>query len=179
VKKTVAVLFLLVAAEAVAKHPPSAKTQAPPPSRFQFKLPDGWVDKSPASANAVYRLAFDEPNQLAFQAKVAPGSEPVTQEFLEKYASESQKAVKRISGVELKVIKKDGFDVDGIISARFIFETPPPPDAPPNAPPARQMQYYVPAGDQHAILTFTAPASTFEKWLPLFDKTARATVIRK
>ena len=43
-------------------------------------------------------MAFDEANQLAFQAKVAPGGEPVTQEFLEKYASEAQKAVKRITG---------------------------------------------------------------------------------
>lgn len=179
-KNALVAALLLVAAAALAKKP--AKVQTPPPaqvSRFQFKVPEGWVDKTPASANAAVRLAFDEANQLAFQAKVAPGSEPVTLEFLDKYISESQKAVKRITGGELKVLKKDGFDVDGIIAARFIFETPPPPDAPADAPSARQVQYYVPAGDQHAIMTFTAPASTFEKWQPLFDKTARATIVRK
>jgi hypothetical protein len=170
-------LTLLVAAHAVAK--PSPPTARAPASRFKLKVPDGWVDKTPASANGVYLMAFDEADHLALQAKVAPGSEPVTQEFLEKYASESQKAVKRITGAELKVMKKDGFDVAGVISARFIFETPPPPDAAPDTPPARQLQYYVPAGDQHAIITFTAPATTFDKWQPLFDKTARATVIRK
>ena len=175
-KNAIILFTLLVAAHAVAKHPPAPKT---PPSRFKFKLPEGWVDKTPAAAKGVYVMAFDENDHLAFQAKVAPGSEPVTQEFLEKYASESQKAVKRITGAELKVIKKDGFDVDGTISARFIFETPPPADAAPETPPARQLQYYVPAGDQHAILTFTAPADSFDKWQPLFDKTARATVIRK
>ena len=172
----IVLVTLLVAAHAVAKQPPAARA---PASRFKFKLPAGWVDKTPASAKGVYLMAFDEPNHLALQAKIAPGSEPVTLEFLEKYASESQKAVKRISGAELKVIKKDGFDVDGTISARFIFETPPPPDAAPDTPPARQLQYYVPAGDQHVIMTFTAPADTFDKWQPLFDKTARATVIRK
>ena len=167
------VVVLLVAAVAVAKKP------AAPSSHFDFKIPEGWVDKTPVATRASYRMAFDEAHQLAFQAKVAPGAEPVTQEFLEKYASEAQKAVKRITGGELKVIKKDGFDVAGIISARFVFETPPPPDAPPDSPPARQMQYYVPFGAEHALLTFTAPAKTFDSFMPLFDKTARATVIRK
>jgi hypothetical protein len=175
-----AILFavvLLVAAPAVAKKP--APVKPAPTSHFDFKIPEGWVDKTPPTTRASYRMAFDETNRLAFQAKVAPGAEPVTQEFLEKYASEAQKAVKRITGGELKVIKKDGFDVAGIISARFVFETPPPPDAPADAPPARQMQYYVPFGAEHALLTFTAPASTFDSFAPLFDKTARATVIRK
>jgi hypothetical protein len=172
VKTTVAALVVLVAFAALANK------SAAPASRFDFKVPEGWVDKTPATARASYRMAFDEANQLAFQAKVAAGAEPVNPAFLEKYASEAQKAVKRITGRELKVIKKDGFDVAGIISARFIFETPPPADAP-DAPAARQAQYYVPYGDQHAILTFTAPAKTFDQFAPLFDKTARATVIRK
>jgi hypothetical protein len=174
-----AILFavvLLVAAAAIAKKPAAPASS---PSHFDFKIPDGWVDKTPVATRATYRMAFDEANQLAFQAKIARGAEPVTQEFLEKYAGEAQKAVKRITGGELKVLKKDGFDVAGIISARFMFETPPPPDAPPDAPPARQMQYYVPFGSEHALLTFTAPAKTFDSFVPLFDKTARATVIRK
>jgi hypothetical protein len=176
VKNALVALVLFVAAVAVAKKPaPSAASS----SHFDFKIPEGWVDKTPAATRASYRMAFDEANQLAFQAKIAPGAEPVTLEFLEKYASEAQKAVKRITGGELKVIKKDGFDVAGIISARFEFETPPPPDAPPDAPPARQMQYYVPFGGEHALLTFTAPAKTFDSFAPLFDKTARATIIRK
>ena len=179
-KNALVAVVLLVAAAALAKKP--AKKAAPPApssSRFDFKIPDGWTDKTPEATRASYRMAFDEANQLAFQAKIAPGAEPVTQEFLEKYAAEAQKAVKRITGGELKVIKKDGFDVAGIISARFEFEAPPPPDAPADAPAARQMQYYVPYGDQHALLTFTAPAKTFDQFAPLFDKTARATVIRK
>jgi hypothetical protein len=172
VKTTVAAFLIFVAAQAFAKKPA-------PASRFEFKIPDGWVDKTPAAARKSYRMAFDEANHLAFQANVAAGGEPVTQEFLEKYADDARKAVKRITGGELKVIKKDGFDIAGIISARFIFETPPPPDAPPDAPPARQLHYYVPVGGQHAVLTFTAPASSFASYEALFDKTARATVIRK
>ena len=171
-KQTLALLFVAaLVAQALAKEPA-------PPSRFQFKVPDGWVDKTPADARGSVRLAFDEANQLAFQAKVSPGSEPVTLAFLDKYASESQKAVKRIAGTELKVIKKDGFDIAGVIAARFIFETPPPPGTP-DAQPARQLQYYVPVGEQHAVLTFTAPLKSFDKFEALFDKTARATTIKK
>jgi hypothetical protein len=172
VKNALASVLLLVAAQALAGGP------APPASRFTFKIPEGWVDKTPADARGTVRLAFDEPNHLALQVKVSPGAEPVSLEFLDKYVIESQKAVKRITGRELKVIKKDGFDVAGIISARFIFETPPPPNDP-DAPPARQLQYYVPAGDQHAVITFTAPAKTFDQYVTLFDKTARATVVKK
>jgi hypothetical protein len=165
-------IVLLVAAAAVAKKPPSS-------SHFDFKIPEGWVDKTPAATRASYRMAFDEANQLAFQAKVASGGDAVTPDFLEMYAGEAQKAVKRITGGELKVIKKEAIDVAGIVSARFVFEAPPPPDAPPDAPSARQLQYYVPSGAEHAVLTFTAPAKTFDSFVPLFDKTARAIVIRK
>jgi len=166
-------VILFVAAAAVAKKP------AAPASHFDFKIPEGWVDKTPAATRASYRMAFDEANQLAFQAKIAPGAEQVTPEFLEMYVAEAQKAVKRITGSELKVIKKESFDVAGVVAARFEFETPPPADAPPEAPLARQMQYYVPFGGEHALLTFSAPAKTFDSFAPLFDKTARATVIRK
>jgi hypothetical protein len=172
VKNVVALLVALVLVSTALAKAPALK------SRFEFKIPDGWADKTPPATRATNRLAFDEDNHLAFQAKVAPGAEPVTLAFLDKYIEESQKAVKRITGSELKVIKKDGFDVDGIISARFIFETSPPPDKP-NAAPARQAQYYVPAGDQHAIMTFTAPASTFDKYAATFDLAARATKVKR
>jgi hypothetical protein len=174
--KNVLALVVAVAllSPALAKQPVKPAVQ----SRFQFTIPDGWVDKTPVEARATNRLAFDEEHHLAFQAKVSPGAEPVTLEFLDKYVTESQKAVRRITGSELKVIKKDGFDVDGIIAARFIFETPPPPDKP-DAAPARQLQYYVPVGDQHALMTFTAPAATFDKYSEIFDKAARATKVKK
>lgn len=181
-KNALVVLSVLAAAApALAKKPAAAKKGAAAPaanSRFEFKIPDGWVDRTPDGARGSYLMAFDEANHLALQAKVSPGAEPVTLEFLDKYIDEVRQAVKRITGGEIKVLKKDGFDVAGIISARFEFETPPPPDNA-DAPSARQMQYYVPAGDQHAVLTFTAPATTFDDYVALFDKTARATVIRK
>lgn len=170
---TLVALCVLVAAPALAKNP-----APPPPSRFVFQIPDGWVDKTPPGTRGKVRLAFDDEHHLAFQAKVSPGSEPVTLAFLDKYATESQKAVKRITGGELTVIKKDGFDVAGIISARFIFEAPPPPDKP-DATPARQVQYYVPIAGEHAVMTFTAPSATFDQYLELFDKTARATTVKK
>ncbi|MCU1276949.1 MAG: hypothetical protein JWM53_495 [bacterium] len=170
-KNTLAAVVVLVAAQAFAKD-------SAPPSRFQFKIPEGWVDKTPAEARDRVRLAFDEPNHLSFQAKVSPGAEPVSLAFVDKYVIESQKAVKRLTGRELKVIKKDGFGIAGIIGARFIFETPPPANDP-EAPPARQVQYYVPAGDQHAVITFTAPAKIFDQYIGLFDKTAAATTIKK
>jgi hypothetical protein len=149
-----------------------------PPSRFSFKVPAGWKDKS-GQGRAYFTLAVDETDQLAFQAKVAAGAVLVTPEFLEKYASDAQKSVARIAqGAELKVVDKRAFTIAGVTAARFVFEMPPPPEAE-HPQPTRQLMFYVPALDQHATMTFTAPATSYAKFEALFDKTARATVIRK
>lgn len=148
-------------------------------SRFSFKVPAGWKDKS-GEGRAYFTLAVDEKDQLAFQAKVSPGAALVTPEFLDKYASDAQKSVARIlnGAGELKVVDKRAVTIGDVTAARFVFEMPPPPEAlEPKA--TRQMQFYLPAGDQHAVLTFTAPTTTFAKFEALFEKTARATVIRK
>ncbi len=164
-------LFALLVAPALAGEPAA--------SHFTFKVPSGWKDKS-GGGRAYFTFAIDEANQLAFQAKVAAGGEPVTPEFLEKYAGDAQKSVARLTNgtAELKVIKKSALTIGGVTAARFVFEMPPPPEAE-DPQPARELQFYVPVGDQHAVLTFTAPKKTFEKFEPLFDKTARATLIRK
>ena len=170
-KHTVAAALLILACSL------PALADAPSSSRFTFKVPDGWQDKS-GEGRAYFTLAVDETDQLAFQAKVATGATVVTPEFLEKYASDAQKSVERIlhGTAALKVIDKRAVTLGGVTAARFVFELPPPPEAMhPKA--TRQLQYYLPASDQHAVLTFTAPTTTFAKFEPLFDKTARATVI--
>ena len=147
-------------------------------SHFEFKIPAGWKDKS-GQGRAYFTLAVDEANQLAFQAKVSPGATMVTPEFLEKYASDAQKSVARIAAdAKLEVIDKQAVTLGGVTAARFVFEMPPPPGAL-HPQPTRQLMFYVPVADQHAVLTFTAPAESYAKFEPLFDKTARATVIRK
>jgi hypothetical protein len=65
-----------------------------------------------------------------------------------------------------------------VAAARFVFELPPPHDAE-VAQDVRQVQYYVPAIDQHAVLTFSAPRKDFAKFAPLFDDTARATLVKR
>ena len=148
------------------------------PSHFQFKIPAGWKDKS-GQGRAYFTLAVDEANQLAFQAKVQQGATLVTPQFLEKYASDAQKSVARIApDAELKVIDKRAVTLGDVTAARFVFEMPPPPDAL-HPQPTRQLMFYVPVGDEHAVLTFTAPSASYAKFEALFDKTARATVIRK
>ena len=166
----VAALLVVFAAHALADEQPA--------SHFQFKIPTGWKDKS-GQGRAYFTLAVDETNQLAFQGKVAAGATPVTPEFLEKYASDAQASVKRIAPeAELKVIDKKAVTIGDVTAARFVFEMPPPPEAL-HPQPTRQLMFYVPVVDQHAVLTFTAPAASYAKFEPLFDKTARATVIRK
>ena len=160
---------------------PAAAQKAPPPSspsHFSFKVPDGWTDKS-GEGRAYFTLAVDEKNRLAMQAKVQPGAEPVTPEFLEKYVTKAQESVARIAeGAELKVVDKRAVTLGGVPAARFVFEMPAPPQAA-DPTPTRQLQYVVPVADQHAVVTFTAPAKSYDKFQALFDKTANATVIRK
>jgi hypothetical protein len=166
----VAVLALFVA---------PALAGEPAPSHFKFKIPAGWKDKS-GTGREYFTLAVDEEHRLAFQGKVAPGGELVTPELLDKYAADAQKSVARLTqgAAELKVIQKSSVVLDGVTAARFVFELPPPPSA--ESPQAtRQLQFYVPVGDQHAVLTFTAPVGSYDKFEPLFEKTARALVIRK
>ncbi|MDB4969937.1 MAG: hypothetical protein JWN44_5626 [Myxococcales bacterium] len=159
------------------KRKPAAA--APRVSHFSFKVPDGWTDKSTADTRDFYTLAFDEANSLSFQAKVSPGGDRVTPEFLDKYASDAQRSVaQRLKGAELKVLEKKLVNIGGLTGARFVFEVPAPPDAE-VAQEVRQVQYYVPAADQHAVLTFSAPRSAFDKFAPLFDKTAQATLIKR
>jgi hypothetical protein len=43
----------------------------------------------------------------------------------------------------------------------------------------RQLQFYVASGQEHAVLTFTAPADHFAEYVKLFEETARATTILK
>lgn len=169
----IAVAAVAVAATAFAQQP------AIKISRFSFKVPDGWTDKSVPDTRTFYVLALDEPNNLLFNAKVAPGADPVTPEFLDKYAGDAQKSVaKRLKGAALKIVDKKLVNVAGRPAARFVFELPPPPDAE-VAQDVRQVQYYIPAVDQHAILTFSAPRKDFEKFAPLFDNTAKATLVAR
>ncbi len=147
-----------------------------PKSNFHFQVPAGWTDRSQPDMRDFLTLAQEEKAQLVFQAKVAPGGEPVNAAFLDKYAGDAQKSVaRRLAGALLKVVHKEVTKVGGVAAARFVFELP----AAEGQLPVRELQYYVPAGDQHAVLTFTAPPETFEKFVPLFDQTARATVVRK
>ena len=166
------VLVALTAAAAVAQKP------APPPSRFSFKVPDGWTDKS-GEGRAYFTLAVDEKEHLAMQAKVQPGGTPVSPQFVANYIADAQKSVAKIlGGAQLKALDARNTTIDGASAVRFLFELPAPPQAE-DPQPTRQLQFYVPVGDQHAIITFTAPAKSYAKYEALFNKTAGATVIRK
>ena len=111
------------------------------------------------------------------QAKVQPGGEAATHAFLDKYAHDAEQSVlKHLPGTSFAVVKKELTTIGGVAAARFVFDTRPPGDG---AETIRQVQFYVPSGDQHAILTFTAPKDAFDKFAALFDATARATTVKK
>lgn len=148
-------------------------------SHFSFKVPDGWTDKS-GEGRAYFTLAVDEKDHLAMQAKVQPGGTPVSPQLVANYLAEAQQSVAKITGgtAQLKALDARNVTIGGVTAVRFLFELPPPPEAE-NPQPTRQVQFYIPVADQHAIITFTAPSKSYEKFAPLFDKTAAATVIRK
>lgn len=168
------VFLALTATSAVAQKPAQPST----PSRFSFKVPAGWTDKS-GEGRAYFTLAVDEKEHLAMQAKVQPGGTPVSPQFVANYIADAQKSVAKIlAGAELKALDARNKTIGGVSAVRFLFELPAPPQAE-DPQPTRQLQFYVPVGDQHAIITFTAPAKSYAKYEALFDKTAAATVIRK
>ena len=149
---------------------------APPTtSHFRFKIPAGWSDRSPGD-RSFYTLAVDDADHLAFQASVQPGGDPATPELLEKYAHDAERSVKaRAPELAFNVRGKELVRIAGVRAARFVFDTTPPGA---DSKPIRQLQFYLPSGDQHAVLTFTAPRDKFTKFLPLFEKTAKATVVK-
>ena len=154
----------------------SSLAEAPTASRFHFKMPKGWKDQSPGD-KTIFVVATDEADQLVFQARVAAGANPATDELLEKFAGDAEKSVKaRVPDMKFEVISKELVKVAGLTAARFIFESTPPGD---NVAPLRMLQFYLPAKDQHAIITFTAPAASFAKFLPQFDSIARSTTVKK
>jgi len=171
VKNVIAALLVALAATFAVAAPKGT-------SHFSFKVPNGWTDKS-GEGRAYFTLAVDEKEHLAMQAKVQPGGTPVSPQFVMQYIADAQKSVAKILGdAELKVLDARNVTIGGASGVRFLFELPAPAQAE-HPQPTRQLQFYIPVGDQHAIITFTAPASSYDKYAALFDKTAAATVIRK
>jgi hypothetical protein len=168
-----AALFFLIFAVAGA----TAAADEPSESRFHFKMPKGWKDQSPEGDRNVFVVATDETNKLVFQARVAAGGDPANHELLEKFAGDAEKSVlRRVPGMKFDVISKELVKIGGVTGARFIFETTPPGD---DVTPLRMLQFYLPARDQHAIITFTSPAASFQKFLPQFEQIARGTTVKK
>lgn len=153
-----------------------AAPSQPAASRFAFEVPKGWADQSPGD-RSFFTFAVDQADHLVMQAKVQPGGEAATRAFLDKYAHDAEQSVLRhLPGTSFTVVKKELTTIGGVAAARFVFDTKPPGD---EAETIRQVQFYVPSGDQHAILTFTAPKDAFGKFAALFDATAHATTVKK
>jgi hypothetical protein len=162
-------------AVALADPPAPASSKAP---HFHFKPPTGWVDKTPGGGSSVYTIAVDEPHSLVFQAKVQPGGAPANEAMLDKYAADARTSVtKRLPEATFQVLDKSLVAIGGVTAARFVFEMVPPADSPTKS--VKQLQFYIPDGNEHGIMTFTAPVESFDQYAPLFEKTARATTITK
>lgn len=145
-------------------------------SRFHFQIPKGWKDQSPGD-RTIFVVATNEADQLVFQARVAPGGDPADDALLDKFASDAEKSVlARVPEMKFSVVSKELVKLAGLTAARFIFETTPPGD---DVTPLRMLQFYVPTKGQHAILTFTSPAASFDKFLPQFDQIARGITVKK
>jgi hypothetical protein len=169
-----AALAVGLGAVALADPPPAPSA---PASHFRFKAPAGWKDKTPGDPS-IYTMAVDEPHSLVFQAKVQPGGTPATAELMDKYAADARTSVtKRLPEAKFEVLDRSLVTIVGVTAARFVFEMVPPPDSPTKS--VKQLQFYIPSGGEHCIMTFTAPVESFDQYAPLFEKTVRATIITK
>lgn len=161
-----------------ADETPDAGTEAEPQERemgrFVFKIPGGWQDKS----TPLITVAVDDKHKLVFQAKIVKGGDAADAVLLEKYVSDAERSLKKLMPqAKIVVLKKQLLKIAGLPSARFLFDM----TMTPEQEPVRTLQFYMPAPalEQHAILTFTGPPAEFDKKLALFDRTARATVVKK
>ncbi len=144
-------------------------------SHFRFKIPAGWTDKTTGDPK-LYTMAVDEPHNLVYQAKVQLGGAPANEEMLDRYAEDARKSVtKRLPDSKFKALERAIVTIDEVQAARFVFEMIPPG----GGGAIRQLQFYVASGQEHAVLTFTAPAEHFAENVKLFEATAQATTIKK
>jgi hypothetical protein len=166
-----AVKHVLLAACLIAGGPAIADVTM---ARFTFKVPEGWADKSPES-HAV-TIVVNEKEGLVFNASVAPGADPVDDELLDKWAADSVASFKRLMPAGTMTLrKKERVTIAGITCGRFQYDTNPGGDR----EAVRQLQFYIPVEDQHAVLTYTASPEKFAAAMALFDRLARATKVRK
>lgn len=142
--------------------------------RFTFKVPPEWTDKSPASHSV--SIFVDSKAGMVFNASVAEGGAAVDDKFLEKWAADSVASFKKlVPDGTMTVRNKARADIGGITCGRFEYDT----NAGGDKDSVRQLVFYLPVGNQHAVLTYTTTPDKFASAVPLFEKLARATKIAR
>jgi hypothetical protein len=159
---------------------------------FRFQIPEGFRDLSPgvpaetfaglpdairaetqSGKYAVFAMDLREEDGFYenFNAVVQDGALRLSEDFANGHKSKLAEEYSKLLGGPVVVLQHGLTSLGGVSVIRAIYDVQNP-DVP-----MRQMQYLVPGGnDQWAILTYTATPLTFERYLPLFEASAAATV---
>jgi hypothetical protein len=164
----------------------------PGAASFKFHLPDGWVDLSPGAPEANFAQL---PPSLAQQIKssprafygtdvaqgadgfmanvnvqVEPGAVLVTPALLAEISSAMDEEIKKQGAQSYRLLESGLVKVGGVTSGRYVGELGM------GGQIVKQVGYIIPGHEQHAILTYSTTPADFERYRPIFDAAAQATL---
>jgi len=159
---------------------------------FRFRIPEGFRDLSPgvpaesfdglpdtirtetqSGKYAAFGMDVSDEDGFYenFNAVVQTGALRVTEDFASEHKAKLLEEYPKLLGGPVSIVEHGIGSLGGIPVVRVVFDVKSPDLS------MRQLQYLVPGGnEQWAILTYAATSSTFDRYRPLFEASAAATV---
>jgi hypothetical protein len=165
---------------------PAARADEVAGDPFRFRAPEGFIDARTPHGRALepawpafceeegvvactFAPEFEDDGSRAFAyAKLVPGSQPVSDTLLAKLARSMATAIDaRDANVS---VDAQSFDVVGGHRVGHVFAT-----VRAGGRETRRWVWVMATTTSLAMVTFVAPAASFERWRPAFEASARAT----
>lgn len=160
---------------------------------FTFRVPPGWVDLSPGAPDANFEglppalvssarsgtyaaVAIDlrptDGDPANFNAVVRPGAQRVTEEAVAYFADGLPRELTRVNPLATsRALEHRVVTVGDVHFGRVVMET-----SVVLGGAMRQLVYVIPGEGQTAVVTYSCPPAQYERYEPIFDAAARATL---